>query len=181
MNVDMQPLPGIAGVQIVRPRVFEDERGRFMETFRREWFPDTDWARFQTNRSDSRAGVLRGLHYHFNQVDYWYVLNGQIRAALVDLRPDSPTYMQSATLDMGGTANIGLFIPIGVAHGFAALTDCTLSYIVNNYYDGGDEFGVAWDDPHFNLDWGVTDPLISPRDAANPRLDAIAPENLPQA
>ena len=63
----------IDGIKYVHLRGFGDERGRFMETFRREWFPERSWDMIQANRSDSVAGVLRGLHYHFHQVDYWYV------------------------------------------------------------------------------------------------------------
>ncbi len=180
MTNRLQPSDRIDGVYTVPMRIFADERGRFMETFRREWFPFVSWERIQTNRSDSIAGVLRGLHYHFNQIDYWFVMRGTIRAGLVDLRPSSPTYMQTQTIDMGEDNLIGLFIPVGVAHGFYALTDCTLTYIVNNYYDGADEFGVAWNDPDINMAWGVADPLISPRDAANPLLKDIPADKLPR-
>lgn len=170
----------IAGVYQVPLAVFADDRGRFMETFRREWFPWVDWDRIQSNRSDSKAGVLRGLHYHFHQIDYWYVPNGHVRAALVDLRPSSPTYLQTETVEMGDGHNLGLFIPSGVAHGFAALTDCTLIYIVNNYYDGGkDEFGIAWDDPQFSIDWGLQAPSLSGRDAANPHFVDVPADERP--
>lgn len=172
----------IEGVYTVPIRVFEDERGRFMETFRRSWFPWVDWERLQANRSDSKPGVLRGLHYHHQQVDYWYVPKGQVRAAMVDLRPSSPTYRAKYVLDIGEENNLGVFIPVGVAHGFLALTDATLMYMVNNYYDGGkDELGVAWNDPDINLDWGLTfPPLLSPRDQRNPFLRDIPKDQLPR-
>ncbi len=177
----LQALEAIEGVYTTKIRAFQDERGQFMETFRREWFDWVNWDRFQTNRSDSKAGVLRGLHYHFHQIDYWYVMRGKIRAALVDLRPNSATYMQATTLEVGEENNIGLFIPVGVAHGFVAVTDCTLNYIVNNYYDGGDEFGVAWNDPALNLNWGIDEsPNLSPRDAQSPLLKDIPAENRPR-
>jgi dTDP-4-dehydrorhamnose 3,5-epimerase len=163
----------IAGVYTVAIRVFGDERGRFMETFRKEWFPWIDWTHTQSNRSDSKAGVLRGLHFHRKQIDYWYVMAGRIRVGMVDLRRSSPTYMATQTLEIGEDNNLGVFIPIGVAHGFLALTDATLTYHVNQYYDGGDEFGVAWDDPDVGLDWGVTEAVLSPRDQQNPRLRAL--------
>lgn len=167
------PLGSIDGVRVAHLPAFSDERGRFQETFRQTWFPEADWSRMQSNRSDSKAQVLRGLHYHFHQVDYWQVAAGVIRAGLVDLRPHSPTFMQAATLEMTDAQPMGLFIPIGVAHGFLALTDCTLIYIVNNYYDGKDEFGVAWNDPAFGLDWGTQSPLLSPRDLQNRPWQAI--------
>ncbi len=168
----------ITGVQLATLNAFADERGRFMETFRKEWFPQRSWNIFQTNRSDSKAGVLRGLHYHFNQVDYWYVVNGKIRAALADIRPGSPTYGASQTVEMGEENQLGLFIPVGVAHGFVALTDATLIYIVDNYYSGADEYGVAWNDPDLIVPWGVDSPLISQRDTDNPRLKDIPADKL---
>ena len=81
----------IAGVKFAQLQVFGDERGRFMETFRKDWFPERTWELFQSNRSDSKAGVLRGLHYHFRQVDYWHVPIGRIRVGLADLRASSLT------------------------------------------------------------------------------------------
>jgi len=172
--------PEIQGVQIAHLRAFSDSRGRFMETFRQEWFPQVSWARLQSNRSDSKAGVLRGLHYHFNQIDYWYMPSGKARAALVDLRPSSPTYLSTLMVDMGDDHNVGIFIPIGVAHGFVALTDCTLTYMVNNYYDGVDEYGVMWNDPQFQLDWGIENPIVSDRDQSNPLLADIAADKMPR-
>lgn len=169
----------IAGIKIVRLKVFRDERGRFLETFRKEWFPERTWSIVQTNRSDSRAGVLRGLHYHFRQVDYWYVAQGRIRVGLADLRKDSPTFGASETVEMGEQNEYGLYIPSGVAHGFYALTDATLIYLVDNYYDGGDEFGVAWDDPDLAVPWNVRAPILSARDRANPRLQEIPAEQRP--
>lgn len=170
----------IKDVQIVTLKSFADERGRFMETFRKEWFPQRSWDIIQTNRSDSKAGVLRGLHYHFQQVDYWYVIAGKIRAGLYDLRPSSPTYKTAQTIEMGEENQVGVFIPVGVAHGFVALTDVTLIYVVDNYYSGADEFGVAWNDPALGIDWGVKAPLVSSRDAANLKLKDISPDKLPR-
>jgi len=171
----------IKGVYIVKLTPFGDERGRFMETFRKEWFPQRSWDIFQTNRSDSAAGVLRGLHYHHDQVDYWYVVKGTIRVALADIRPNSPTRLRTQTIEMGDNNEIGLFIPCGVAHGFAALTLATHTYIVDNYYNGGaDENGVAWNDPDLNIDWGLNSPIVSPRDTANPFLRDIPADKLPQ-
>ena len=169
----------IKGVYLAHMQAFGDDRGRFMETFRKEWFPQRSWNIVQTNRSESTANVLRGLHYHFKQVDYWCVMHGQLRAALLDIRPDSPTFRQHQTVDMGGENFVGLYIPVGVAHGFAAMTDVVLSYIVDNYYDNSDEFGIAWNDPAFAIDWGVDDPVLSGRDAGNPCLKELLPERLP--
>jgi dTDP-4-dehydrorhamnose 3,5-epimerase len=171
----------ISGVQIVHLESYEDERGRFMETFRKEWFPQRAWQIVQCNRSDSKQGVLRGLHYHQHQVDYWYVIAGQLRAGLVDIRPASPTYLKTQTIEMGNDNEKGLFIPCGVAHGFLALTDVSLTYIVDNYFDGGkDEYGVAWNDQQFSLAWGVSNPIVSQRDQTNPLLAEIPVNQLPE-
>ncbi|MCI0713262.1 MAG: dTDP-4-dehydrorhamnose 3,5-epimerase [Chloroflexi bacterium] len=175
---DIQESNKIQGVQIVKLHGFEDNRGRFMETFRKEWFPQRTWENLQTNRSDSKANVLRGLHYHFHQVDYWYVPFGNIRAALLDIRPLSPTYLATQTIDLDNET--GLFIPVGIAHGFVALTDVTMMYVVDNYYDSTDEYGVRWNDAAINMPWGVENPMVSDRDASNPLFADIPPEHLPE-
>lgn len=177
---EVENSPLIEGVQWVKFKLFGDERGCFRESFRREWFPQRSWENMQSNLSESKAGVLRGLHYHFHQVDYWFVAAGKIRAGLVDLRASSPTYGAVQTIDMGGENQLGLFIPIGVAHGFAALTDVTFVYIVDQYFTGKDEYGVAWNDPAIGIDWGVASPLVSPRDVANPLMKDILPGHRPK-
>ena len=180
MTTPAIPSTRIDGVYTMPIRAFADERGRFMETFRREWFPWINWDKMQSNRSESKANVLRGLHYHFWQIDYWYVVNGDIRVGMVDLRPSSPTYMTVETLEIGEHNNVGVFIPVGVAHGFLALTDATLTYLVNNYYSGADERGVAWNDPTINIPWGIENPLISDRDKQNRLLKDIPADELPE-
>ena len=163
----------ITGVYTANLKAFADSRGSFAETFRKSWFPQRSWDVFQTNRSDSQKGVLRGLHYHTQQVDYWYVPRGRIRVGLADLRPDSPTYLATQMIELGEENNIGLFIPCEVAHGFVALTDATLTYIIDNYYNPDDELGVYWNDPDLKMDWGISDPIISERDTQNPYLKDI--------
>ncbi len=169
----------IKDVYTVNFQTFGDERGQFMETFRKEWFPQCSWDIVQTNRSESVGGVIRGLHYHFHQVDYWMVAAGTIRADLYDMRPDSPTQGVSQTVKMGGDNKVGLFIPIGVAHGFVTLSDAVLIYIVDNYYNGNDEHGIAWDDSEIAMPWSVESPVISPRDANNPLLKDIPLDKRP--
>ena len=175
----------ILGVLTVDPDVHGDERGYFVETYRREWFPQGR-EMVQGNRGDRQAGAVVGLHYHLHQADYWYVPNGTARVVLHDLRTGSPTAGATLTLDLGvqadgTTSHRGVFIPPGVAHGFAALTDMTITYLVDSYYNPADELGVAWDDPAVQADWGVTDPVLSPRDQQNPRRDAIEPQWQPHA
>ena len=169
----------IAGVKFTQLKAFGDERGRFLETFRKSWFPERSWEIIQTNRSDSMAGVLRGLHYHFKQVDYWYCPKGILRVGMADLRPSSPTFKASQVIEIGDENQMGVFIPVGVAHGFYAVTDVTLTYLVDNYYDGADELGVAWDDPELAVPWNVVDPILSGRDQQNPLLAKVDPAKMP--
>ena len=164
----------IAGVYHVLPVVRSDGRGVFVETYRRAWIPDAR-EMIQANRADRAAGALVGLHYHLHQADYWYVPAGTARVVLHDLRTGGPTYGATETLELGGDAHPGVFIPPGVAHGFSALTDVTITYLVDGYYNPTDERGVAWDDPAVEADWGVTEPILSARDQANPRRADIEP------
>ena len=170
----------IPGVKIVRLRCFQDARGQFMELFRKDWFPERSWDIVQSNRSDSAAGVLRGLHFHHQP-------GGLLACAprRDSRRPGGPATFVTGfgnieMIDLGQDEPAGLFIPIGVAHGFYAKTEATLTYIVDNYYDGQDELGIAWNDPELNIDWGVADAILSDRDRENPFLADIAREVLPR-
>jgi dTDP-4-dehydrorhamnose 3,5-epimerase len=168
----------IAGVQIITPQVFGDERGMFVETYRREWFRHGR-EMIQGNRGDRRQGALVGLHYHLHQADYWYVPFGTARVVLHDLREGGPTDGATLTLDLSGDNHMGVFIPPGIAHGFSALTDMTITYLVDGYYNPQDELGVAWNDPAIGADWGVTDPVLSARDQANPKRADIPANRRP--
>lgn len=157
----------IPDVVIARPEVHGDERGFFLEMFRE----DVLGVRFvQGNHSHSRAGVLRGLHFHARQADAWYVVRGRARVGLADLRnpSDQPA---ATTIELADEDPAIVYIPPGVAHGFAALTDLDLVYWVTHYFDGSDEHGVAWNDPTLAVPWNVDDPILSDRDASAPPLD----------
>jgi dTDP-4-dehydrorhamnose 3,5-epimerase len=173
----------IAGVYVVEPTVHSDARGVFIETYRREWFPQGR-EMIQANRGDRQGGAIVGLHYHLHQADYWYVPFGRARVVLHDLREGGPTNGATLSIDLGkrddGTHDHrGVFIPPGVAHGFAALADMTITYLVDGYYNPADELGVAWDDTAIGADWGVADPILSARDRANPQRADIDPARRP--
>ncbi len=175
---NMVPAETIPGVRVVELKAFGDDRGSFRETFRQSWFPDLP-AMIQGNCSHSQAGVLRGLHFHTKQADYWFVPHGKVLAILGDLRPGSPTHKQIAFVEMGDGAERGLYIPPGVAHGYYASTAGTMTYLVDQYYDNSDEFGVAWDDPELAIPWPFEGaPLLSGRDVENPKLSEIAASDL---
>jgi dTDP-4-dehydrorhamnose 3,5-epimerase len=168
----------IGGVYVVEPAIHGDERGRFIETYRRSWFP-LGREMVQGNRSDKTAGTVVGLHYHLHQADYWLVPRGTARVVLHDLREGSATDGATQVIDIGEADSRGVFIPPGVAHGFAALTDMMITYMVDSYYNPDDELGVAWDDPEIAADWGVSEPILSARDQSNPRRADIARHRQP--
>jgi len=185
-----EPQPSaLAGVHYdVIPR-FGDQRGSFRELWRVSRQPSftpqstgRPDARFvQANLSTSAAGVLRGLHYHRRQLDYWIVGSGRAFVAVVDVRPviesRGPAIVETRELRADET----VVIPAGVAHGFLALEPLQLVYLVTNEYDGSDELGFAWDDPAVGVPWPALEhmaggrPLLSERDQRNPSLaDLVA-------
>lgn len=155
-----------------------DSRGGFTETYRQEWFDGP--AMVQGNRSDSVAGTIRGLHFHQKQSDYWLCVHGHIVVCLHDLRTNSPTSGTTLGIELTGETAQGLLIPPGVAHGFGALEDSTLTYLVDNYYDSTDEFGIRWDDPQVGFDWGIKNPIVSDRDRECGFISDLDPALLPQ-
>jgi dTDP-4-dehydrorhamnose 3,5-epimerase len=177
-------LPGVRFGAIAR---HADSRGAFRELWRASSFPalapaetgapEGTQPRFvQVNQSSSAAGVLRGLHYHRRQLDYWVVASGRAFVALVDVRPvvagGGPVVVE--TRELG--EDDWLVIPAGVAHGFLALEPLELIYLVTNEFDGSDELGFAWDDPAVGVPWPVLEatpdgrPILSERDQVNPSL-----------
>ena len=162
----------IAGVYVVEPEIHGDQRGLFIETYRRQWFPHGR-EMVQANRANRQQGSIVGLHYHLHQADYWYVPFGTAKVVLHDLRDGGPTDGATLCLDLSGDNHVGVFIPPGVAHGFAAVTDMTITYLVDGYYNPADELGLAWNDPAVKADWGVTDPILSQRDQSNPGRDDL--------
>tara|TARA_Y100001970_G_scaffold193223_1_gene234852 strand:- start:3731 stop:4285 length:555 start_codon:yes stop_codon:yes gene_type:complete len=170
----------IQGVHVVTPNVYADERGFFVETYRREWIPEGSREMIQANRGDRESGCVVGLHYHLHQADYWYIPFGTVRVVLHDLRRGSPTEGVTEQTDLVGTEHRGIFIPPGVAHGFATLTDATITYMVDSYYNPDDELGVAWNDPEIAADWGVENPTLSERDQSNPFKNDIPEVDRPR-
>ncbi len=162
----------IHGVVIRDLVMHADDRGAFAELFRASWFAGAN-PMLQSNLSVSRAGVLRGMHYHRRQADYWCVQGGVAFVCLYDLRAGSPTQRTAATFTFDATRGLsGLFIPAGIAHGFSAVSEVRLQYLVDTEFSGDDELGFAWDDPDLGVRWPLDRPILSDRDRSNPRLAA---------
>lgn len=162
----------------------QDERGAFREIWRESSLVlDADSAGrpnaafVQANLSTSAAGVLRGLHYHKRQLDYWVVLSGRVFVALVDVRSASGRRKPVIeTRELAADETVA--IPVGVAHGFLAIEATQLLYLVTNEYDGSDELGFAWDDPNAAIPWPRVStpsgkPILSERDRLNAPLSEI--------
>jgi dTDP-4-dehydrorhamnose 3,5-epimerase len=166
----------LAGVRTGRIDRHADERGAFRELWRRSALEPSF---VQANLSSSAPGVLRGLHYHRRQLDYWVVTAGRALVALVDVRPVLSGGPRALVETHEMAADEWLVIPSGVAHGFLARDPLDLLYLVTNEYDGSDELGFAWDDPAVGVPWPddlpTPDgrPILSPRDRSNPTLAAL--------
>ena len=164
---------GIDGVLLRALIRYPDARGSFTEDYRREWIPGAR-EMVQGNISFSTANVLRGLHFHRDQADWWTFYTGSAVVGLFDLRAGSPTERTGTILGFDTTQGLqGLYIPAGVAHGFYAKDDVLLHYMVDAYHTGEDEFGLAWDDPELGLEWPARDPVLSDRDRSNPSLAEV--------
>jgi dTDP-4-dehydrorhamnose 3,5-epimerase len=159
----------IDGVTVVDLEVRSDVRGSFVEFYRESWLP-ADSSALQGNVSRSVEGTLRAMHFHRLQWDYWFVVSGNAFVALVDLRAGSPTERATSTMRLSEETPRGLFIPPGVAHGFLAETDLVLGYLVDRYFDGTDEWEIAWNDPALGIEWPTADPILSDRDRSSPSL-----------
>lgn len=164
--------PEIEGLLILTPRVFEDERGAFMESFNKQKFNEAVGKEVnfvQDNQSVSKKGVLRGLHFQsppFAQGKLVRVIKGAVIDIAVDIRKNSPTYGDYVAVELTADNNEQFWIPEGFAHGFVALEEeTTFLYKCTNYYAPQSEGTLLWNDPTLNIDWGISDPIISEKDA----------------
>ena len=162
----------IEGIVIVEPQVFGDSRGYFMETYQKEKYAAVgiDVTFVQDNESMSRYGVVRGLHYQaepFAQAKLIRVVAGRVLDVAVDIRKDSPTYGKVFTLELSSENKLQLFLPHGIAHGFAVLSETAIfTYKCDNFYAPQYEHTIRYDDPILNIDWRipVSERIISPKD-----------------
>lgn len=168
----------INGVFILEPRIFNDPRGYFFESFSAREFEEKvcKTTFVQDNESFSSYGVLRGLHFQkppFTQSKIVRVIKGSVLDVAVDIRKGSPTYGQHVAVELTGENHRQFFIPKGFAHGFVVLSDEVLfQYKCDNFYAPQSDGGIAWDDPDLHIDWRIpADKIIlSEKDKNHPRL-----------
>lgn len=169
----------LPGVCELRPKVFSDDRGYFLETYSSEAFAEmgiTDTF-VQDNHSYSIQGTLRGMHYQLlnPQAKLCRVVQGAVLDVVVDIRPDSPTFRQHVTVVLSEQDRNVLYVPAGYAHGFQVMQGpAQFLYKCSAYYVPGDEYGVRWDDPELDIPWTNKTPLLSDKDAKWPNLKESA-------
>ncbi|WP_445665822.1 dTDP-4-dehydrorhamnose 3,5-epimerase [Fodinibius sp. AD559] len=173
----------IPDVLLLKPEVYRDERGFFLETYREECLKEKsiDVHFVQDNLSKSQENTVRGLHYQIErqQDKLLMVMQGAILDVAVDLRQDSPTFGEHVAMELSAENKHQMFIPKGFAHGFSVLSDDALVYYkCSDYYYPDGERGLLWDDPELGINWKVTDPIISEKDQHQPRLQEIKNEDL---
>jgi len=166
----------IPDVILIKPKVFEDERGFFMETYKKSDFEKAGIKGefVQDNHSKSKYGVLRGLHFQkgpYAQAKIVRCIRGVIYDVAVDLRKNSPTFGEYVGVLLSEFNKYQLYIPKGFAHGFVVLSDVAeVVYKVDNVYAPDYEGGLIWNDPDVNIQWPIEDPIVSPKDQKWPTL-----------
>jgi len=167
------------GLFLVRPKVFGDDRGFFMETFERNDFESAGVKMeiVQTNHSRSAAGVLRGLHFQYPphaQAKLVRCIRGEILDVVVDIRPSSATFGKHFSVNLSDRNWSILYVPRGFAHGFIVLSDTAdIEYAVDNHYAPEHEGGVIWNDPKLAISWPIENPKLSEKDRKLPALGDI--------
>ncbi|MBI9059266.1 dTDP-4-dehydrorhamnose 3,5-epimerase [Labilibaculum sp. DW002] len=168
----------IPDLLIIKPKVFEDERGYFFESYNERVFHEKgiDLEFVQDNESKSGYGVIRGLHYQlapYSQTKLVRVIEGKVFDVAVDLRQDSPTYGQWSGIELSAENKIQFLVPKGFAHGFSVLSkSATFIYKCDNLYNQEAERGIAYNDPSLNIDWRIQPgkEIISPKDRVLPNF-----------
>jgi dTDP-4-dehydrorhamnose 3,5-epimerase len=170
----------LEGCFVIEPKIFNDERGYFLESFNENTFQKGigQPVHFvQDNQSYSSKGVLRGLHYQTGehaQAKLVRVLQGEVLDVVVDIRPDSKTYGESFSVVLSGENQKQFFIPRGFAHGFLVLSEtATFFYKCDNFYNKESEGGIIYNDKSLNIDWQFSNAelLISEKDAILPTIE----------
>lgn len=176
--MDTRPLEPFSNVLVIEPEVYRDDRGLFLETWQRDRYASAgiDRSFVQDNHSRSRRGVLRGLHFQNPRAQgkLVQVLHGDAFDVAVDLRLDSPTFGQWAGRRLSGDGLHQLWVPEGFAHGFVALSErVDFHYKCTDFYAPEAEHTLRWDDPEVAVEWPIEDPVVSNKDAAGERLQAL--------
>lgn len=170
----------IKDLKIIEPRVFQDSRGYFFESYKQSSFIENgiEGSIVQTNQSFSSKDVVRGLHFQtgeFAQAKLVRCLVGEIYDVAVDLRSNSQTFGQSFGVKLSSENKKMLYIPVGFAHGFSVLSDVAeVSYdVFGGSYNKESEGGIRFDDPTLEINWGVQKPIISDKDLILPFLNDL--------
>ena len=176
---DVMPSDVIGGVVVVEPTLWTDPRGFFAETFRQEWLPEGSPLMVQGNRADRRRTRSSGCTTTASKPTTGTCRSVACSPRCTTCGSSSPTRGRRSRSNSTPWRTAGSTSRRGVAHGFYAITDATITYLVDNYYNPADELGVAWDDPALGIDWPCDAPILSDRDRANPRIADIPADIVP--
>ena len=165
-----RPSPNLPDVIIIEPDIFKDDRGFFLEMYHQEKFEKSGIKEnfIQDNRSRSRLGTLRGLHYQLGkpQGKLVWVLQGEVFDVAVDIQRNSPTFGKWYGITLSGENNIGLYIPPNFAHGFCVTSrQADVFYKCTEFYSPENERCIRWNDPELSIDWPIEDPILSEKDS----------------
>lgn len=169
----------LKGVKLLKPKVHYDERGFLMESFSRQRYLsllELEQDFVQDNLSQSKQGVLRGLHFQKNKPQGKLVMVGwgRIYDVVVDIAPDSPTFGRHLAVELSAENQLQLWVPPGYAHGFCVLSESAqVLYKCTDYYDPMDQAGVRWNCPDLAIPWPIKAPILSDKDQHLPRLAAL--------
>ena len=173
----------LKGVFLIKPKIFEDSRGYFFESYRENMLQEAgvDLNFVQDNMSKSSKNTIRGLHYQIENPQDKLVtcLVGEVLDVAVDIRKNSPTFGKCTSFVLSQSNHYSLLVPKGFAHGFSVLSDeAIISYKCSDYYNKAGERGIRWDDSEIGVDWKVSNPILSDKDKELPLFSAIQEKDL---
>ena len=178
MNIEL--IPNSHDLFVIQPKIYTDQRGYFLERFQHKLLEETCGFKIdfiQQNESFSSKNVVRGLHYQIQntQSKLVTVIKGAVLDVVVDLRKNSSTFANWWSIELDSEKKNSLFVPKGFAHGFGVLSnEAIFSYMVDAPYDPMSEKTILWNDTSLNIDWKISDPLVSTKDSAGVKFtDAI--------
>ena len=175
----------IKDVKLIKPKIYGDSRGFFLETYHKDQYKKAGISNHfvQDNHSRSKKNILRGLHYQLDKMQgkLVRVSNGRVYDVAVDMREGSPTFKEYVSFILSDKNQYQLYIPPGFAHGFCVISDeADFEYKCTEFYNPNSEVGIMWNDPDIDIDWPISDPIVSDKDNKNFLISKIPNKLIPK-
>jgi dTDP-4-dehydrorhamnose 3,5-epimerase len=175
----------IKDVKLIKPKIYGDSRGFFLETYHKDQYKKAGISNHfvQDNHSRSKKNILRGLHYQLDKMQgkLVRVSNGRVYDVAVDMREGSPTFKEYVSFILSDKNQYQLYIPPGFAHGFCVISDeADFEYKCTEFYNPNSEVGIMWNDPDIDIDWPISDPIVSDKDNKNFLISEIPNTLIPK-